>query len=94
MPDSNNLPLRASLLLSVQRALLGEVSPAVRGVTVGWREHVILLRSYFDGPISAADRDSMSCVGAEVIGDFPEPWTIDDEVIRCDAPAPLECLVA
>jgi hypothetical protein len=94
MPDSDNLPLRASLLLSALRALLGEVSPALRGVTIGWRDHVILLRSYFDGPISEVDRDSMSSVGAEVIGDFSEPWTIEDEVIRCDAPEPLEGLVA
>jgi hypothetical protein len=46
-------------LLSVQRALSGEVSPPLRGVTVGWYDYVIQLRSYFDGPISEEDRESM-----------------------------------
>jgi hypothetical protein len=90
----NDLSFRASLLLSVQRALLGEVSPALRGVTVGWHDHVIQLRSYFDGPISDEDRESLSCVATEVIADFPEPWTIEEEVIRRDASEEMECLAA
>lgn len=94
MLDCKNLSLRASLLLSAQRALLSEISPALRGVTIGWRDHVIFIRSYFDGPISEEDHESMSCVATEVIADFPAPWTIADEVIRCDAPEPLECLIA
>jgi hypothetical protein len=74
--------------------MLGEVSPALRGVTVGWHDNTIQVRAYFDGPISEEDRESMSCVGTEMIADFSEPWTIDDEVVRRDAPEPMECLEA
>jgi hypothetical protein len=90
----DDLSLTASLLLSVQRALLGEVPPALRGVTVAWHDQVILIRSYFDGPITDGDREAMSCATSEVIADFPAPWTIEDDVVRCDAPEPLECLAA
>jgi hypothetical protein len=86
--------LRGALLLSVQRALLGAVSPTLRGVTVGWQGQVIRLRFYTDGPISSEDREALSVVGAEVIADFPAPWAIDEEVIREDAPEPMECLEA
>jgi hypothetical protein len=92
--STGDFPFRASLLLSVQRALLGEVPPALRGVTVGWHDDVIQLRSYFDGPISEVDRESMSCVATEVIADYAEPWTIEEEVIRWDAPEPMDCLAA
>jgi hypothetical protein len=80
--DPDGWPLRGSLLLSVQRALLGEVSPSLRGVTVGWRDHLILLRFYFDGAVTEEDREAMSVVGAEVIADFTEPWDIHEEVIH------------
>ncbi len=88
------MELRARLLLSIQRALLGEVPPTLRGVTVGWQDYVIQLRFYLDGPISEEDRGSMSCVATEVIADFPAPWMIDEEILRRDAPEPLECLEA
>jgi hypothetical protein len=92
MPGLDERQLRAQVLLSVQRALLGEVSSALRGVTVGWQDQVIELRAYFDGPISEDDRESISCVGSEVIADFPDPWTINEEAVRRDAPEPMECL--
>src|SRR5262249_15827690 len=64
---------RIHVLLSVQRALLGEVPPALRGVTVGWDASSINIVCYFDGEISEEDQASMSCVETEVIADsFPE----------------------
>jgi hypothetical protein len=92
--DHSGNPLRVQILLSVQRALLGEVPPALRGVTVGWHDTTVQLRCYFDGPVSEEDRESMSCVASEVIADFSAPWTIDEEVIRKDAPEPMESLDA
>lgn len=64
--------IRNSVILSVQRALLGEVSPALRGVTVGWDEKTITILCYYDGRISTEDREAMSCVETEVMADFPE----------------------
>jgi hypothetical protein len=70
------------------------VSPALRGVTVGQRRHTVVVRSYFDGEISDDDADSIWCEGAEIIADFIEPWVIDEQVIRLDAPQRMARLEA
>jgi hypothetical protein len=82
------------LLLSVQRALLGAVPPELRGVTVAWEGAIIRLRFYLDGPVSDEDRDAMQVVGSEVIADFPDATRIEEEILRRDAPQPMECLEA
>jgi hypothetical protein len=92
--DSDGWPMRGSVLLSVQRALFGAVSPSLRGVTFGWQDHLICLRFYLDGPMSEEDQEAMSIVGAEVIADLNEPWIIDVELVRRDTPEPMECLEA
>lgn len=88
------IPVRAELLLSVQRALLGAVSPSLRGVTVGWQDNLIRLRFYFDGPISDEEYSAVQVVSTEVIADFQSPWEINEEILRLDPPTPLECLEA
>ncbi|HEX8201392.1 MAG TPA: hypothetical protein VF590_12970 [Isosphaeraceae bacterium] len=87
---------RIQVLLSVNRALLGEVPPSLRGVTVAWDEHSIEVVAYFDGEIAVEDRESMECVLTEVIADFsPDPeaqYRLD--CLRRDAPARMEPLRA
>lgn len=90
-PDAD---VQMMLLLSAQRALLGAVSPALRGVTVGARDKVVLFRCYLDGPIAEEDREALQVAGTEIIADFPAPWDINEEIIRCDAPAEIEVLDA
>lgn len=85
--------IRSSVLLSVQTALLGAVSPALRGVTVGWDEKTIKLLCYYDGSISEEDRESMSCVQTEIMADFPE-LEIELDVVRCDFPQEMNYLDA
>ncbi len=34
-----------------------------------------------------AGHDAAQAVGAEVIPDFPDPWTIEERIIRLDHPA-------
>lgn len=76
---------RASLLLSVNRALWGEVGPALRAVHVAANGAAIMLRFYFDGHVTETDRESASCVAAEVVADFPDS-TIKEQIMRLDAP--------
>lgn len=64
--------IRNSVILSVQRALLGEVSRRLRGVAVRWNEKTITILCYYDRRISEKDREAMSCVETEVMADFPE----------------------
>lgn len=78
----------AELIMSFNRALLGEVPWALRRVTTKMEEKVIRVQFVFDGPISEDDRDSAGCVAGEVIGDFPR-HTIHEEYIQIDEPQPM-----
>lgn len=76
--------LRVRLLLSIQRALLGEVTPNIRVVTARIDAQIILLRWIIDGEISDSLRADLSAVGTEVVADFAK-HQIAEEFIRCDA---------
>ncbi|OGE64701.1 hypothetical protein A3J13_00845 [Candidatus Daviesbacteria bacterium RIFCSPLOWO2_02_FULL_36_8] len=78
---------RRLTLLSVQRALLGEVSFALRGVVVDYEEaKKIIIRCYFDGEISEEDKESMSEVQTSVMADFDLDIDIELEIERLDSP--------
>lgn len=81
--------IRQTLLLSVQRALLGDVPATLREVSCGWSGQDIKLRFVFDGEIQPDDYERSQLVGSEVIGDFPAEWTISEEILRLDYPADL-----
>jgi hypothetical protein len=76
---------RVSIILSVNRALLGAVSSSLRSVQVEWNEKEIDLYCYFDGLISEDAAEDMSVVAAEVAADFPG-HTVNDHCIRIDFP--------
>ena len=61
---------RTKVLLSLQRALLGEVFPALREVTVDWSDSSVKFFAYVDGELAPEDEESLSCVSAEVAADF------------------------
>lgn len=82
------IAFRRDILLTAQVALLGEVSSCVRAVTLAWSDKKIQLRAVFDGEIRADDRESMECVGSEIVASFPH-HSIDVECVRHDAPGPL-----
>lgn len=76
-----NQPEIAGAMLSVQRALLGEVTPDLRSVSVKVHATTITLTTTFDGEYDQMLWDAASGVAAEVIADYPSPWIIE-EVIR------------
>jgi hypothetical protein len=84
--DQSNL--RAALLLSIQRALLGEVTPNIRAVTGRIDSDRIVLRWIVDGAISDELKGDLGAVGTEVVADFPI-HQISEEFVRCDAPADI-----
>lgn len=77
------------LLLSLQRALVGEVPAPLRAATCDRTDATILLRFIFDGPIDPDEHEDMRAVGTEVIADFPPEVAIDERIIRADYPASL-----
>ncbi len=81
---------RESVLLSLQRALVGEVFPALRAVTVEWSESAVKFIAYVDGELEEADSDSLSSVAAEVSADFPPSVEVDYEIVRRDGSAAIQ----
>jgi len=85
---------RPMLLLSLQRALLGEVRAELRQASIeaDTTSKTVRLRFEYDGPPSEQALESCSCSAAEVIADFPAQWQLDEQHLTVPAPAPLESL--
>jgi hypothetical protein len=77
------------VLFSLQRALLGEVFPALRAVTVEWSDAAVNFIAYVDGSIRDEDAESLSCVAAEVAADFVSGVAVDYDMVRADWPTPI-----
>jgi hypothetical protein len=76
------------VLLSLQRALLGEIPPALRGVTCSWTSEAITIRCLFDGAIQEDDREAIEFVATEVTADFTD-YMVHLECQRVDVPERL-----
>lgn len=72
--------------LSIQRALLGEVSAQLRAVVFSIEGRKIDIRFYYDGKISGLDTESASCVETEIIADYEDADMIEVRCIRSDIP--------
>lgn len=79
----------AELRLSLQRALMGEISPAFRAVAFSASDGAVDVRCYFDGPIAQEDRISVSCMRTEVLADFESELEVSARCIRMDFPDPI-----
>ena len=73
-----------TLKCSIQRALVGEVTGRLVAVTCGLRERHIQIRAYLSGKVAEEDIERIQFVGAEVIADFPEGYTIDESAASVD----------
>jgi hypothetical protein len=82
--------LDIALRLSLQRALLCEVSPNLRMVGIDWddKNNTIFIYFYFDNMISDENRDSTNSIAAEVGGDFDETQVVE-KCIQLDFPLKL-----
>lgn len=80
---------RTLVLLSLQRAMLGEVFPSLRAITVEWSDRAVKFFAYIDGSLADEDAESLSCISAEVAADFWEGVDIDYEVVRLDLPSSI-----
>ena len=72
---------KSTLRFSIQRALLGEVTENLIAVTAGVKDSKILIRFYFDEDATESELERVSCIGGEVISDFPEPFDIEEQVM-------------
>ncbi len=82
--------LQAKIIISVARALLGEVFPAPRGVAyILPSENSIQVIFYDDGDIDEADAESISCVETEIMADFLPEISVEAVTERIDLPSPI-----
>jgi hypothetical protein len=70
MTDNGNT-MRVRTLLSVQRAMLGMVTPALVGVAVSWGEHLVRARFLYDRR-TEGDLDLVGEMETEVLSDFTD----------------------
>lgn len=75
--------------LSIQRALLGNITYNIRAIIAELGEDDIQLFFYYDGEIQEDDEENASEIGTEVIADFDDGYNIDVNVRRLDYPKPI-----
>lgn len=90
--NASDLELRARVLLSVQRALIGEVRPEMRYIEVILAQGMVRILVWHEGPSDPGARDDFDAsVITQVVADFPDSGAgdpeIDFEFHRCDGPA-------
>ena len=79
------------IVLSVVRALWGEVWPSYRAVMCQVHgDEAFDIEVIVDGRITDEMRESVSCIEAEVLADFPPDVIVGSKLIRLDAPRPIE----
>ena len=77
---------RALAVLSVVRALVGEIFNQTRAVLIRPSDRGFVIEFYVDGAISDEMRESASCVETEVIADFPQDVPIEHLLVQLDQP--------
>jgi hypothetical protein len=75
--------------MSLQRALLGQVSPQLRGVAVDQDGPLIRLKFFINGPVSEEDTIAASEVETELLADLSSERKVETDVVRLDAPQRL-----
>ncbi len=70
--------------LSIQRAMLGEVTSELRVAAFSVSGLSLDVRFYYDGEISEKDIESVSCVETEILADYPPEHTVTASYIRLD----------
>jgi hypothetical protein len=78
------MELRAQVLLSLQRALVGAVTPNLRLVVCRWTESEIKIRAVYDQQPSPDEVEEMSIVETNMLADFPPSMTIQVQCLESD----------
>jgi hypothetical protein len=90
------LPLLPQAKLSVMRAMLGEITPEMRAVTVEVNARHVTVRVYHDELASDELWDDFDAAMTEVYADFPadgpDAISLDYKLLRCDSPQLIPAL--
>jgi hypothetical protein len=90
MAHEDDLQLR----LSAQRALLGNITPSTRAVSVevSPEQRRASVRFIFDGEPSPYEEETASVAHTEILSDFVDEWAVELEMVRTPAPQRMEHL--
>ncbi|SEP10929.1 hypothetical protein SAMN02800692_3734 [Luteibacter sp. UNC138MFCol5.1] len=81
----------AYIILSVSRALWGEIWPSYRAVMCRVRSNSAINIEYVvDGEIQSGMLESVSLVETSVLADFDENVEVASTLLRLDAPTPVQ----
>jgi hypothetical protein len=80
------------LILSSLKALIGEITPSLRCVSVEEKNKTILWKCVFDSNVTEDDFELLSAAATEVIADYPSPYGIEEIIIVIPCPQPTEPL--
>lgn len=78
-PDDD--PDGTYLRLSAQRALWGAVGPHVDEIYVGYAGTTVRFVATVDAGLPDDERDALSGAAGEIMGDYPDGWTLDESII-------------
>lgn len=78
------------VLASVSRSLWGEVTPDLRWVSLGLVEDRVVARFAYEGAITEAEHEVVSCAEAEVIADVYPELSTDFAAVHRPVPMPHE----
>ena len=86
---TNTKDRHREVLVAVQQALLGEVTPNMRAVGLSYGDQSIKVRIYLDGETTEGDEESASLVETELMAAFPEEHQVRVDLVHLAAPAPI-----
>jgi hypothetical protein len=82
--------LRVKVLLSIQRALLGEITDCMRAISVSFSLELIDIRIYTEGDASDETRDDFdAAVITQVIADLDSDAAVIHRFERCGTPSQI-----
>jgi hypothetical protein len=79
-----------SLKLSLQRAMVGEVTANLAGLQATLEGTKIIITAYFFTAPTEGDREHFSQICTYVIADYPDPFTIDERTALISQAQPKE----
>lgn len=90
----DSIASRQTLVLSLVRALCGEVHPELRQASIEADENafIVRLRFEYDGLAAGLAQENCSCAATEVIADLAAPWDLDEQHVSVPAPSALKPL--
>lgn len=80
---------RCAVLIAVQQALLGEVTPNLRAFAIRYEDASIQLEAFFDQQPAEDEVEAMARVETEVIALFPESHRISLQLVTSPSPQPI-----